>query len=206
MAHTLDVSRTGARIAGVAAAMRVGDNVGLQYRNVRGRFRVTWVAASAGKEPQIGLLSLQPEKEFWGIGLPREEADAYVPVPAAASRHYEQRELQQERRKHARFPVSGTAHISAVQGGAGRHARLADISSDGCYVQTDSPSDVNSRLTLLLRVHAVEIVVYGVVRVSIARTGMGVQFTEVSPSDRARLKALIAQLEGQSPFASAPKP
>src|SRR6266404_4597250 len=35
MAHTLDVSRTGARIAGVAAAMRVGDNVGLQYRNVR---------------------------------------------------------------------------------------------------------------------------------------------------------------------------
>ena len=204
MAHTLDVSRTGARIAGVTAAMRVGDNVGLQYRNVRGRFRVTWLAVNAAKEPQVGLLSLQPEKEFWGISLPHGE-DTYVPT-SAASRTYERRGLEQERRKHARFPVSGTAHISAVQGGLGRNARLADISSDGCYVQTDSPLDVNSRLSLLLRVQTVEIVAHGVVRVSIARTGMGVQFTEVSPSDSARLKALIAQLEGQSPFASAPKP
>ena len=203
MAHTLDVSRAGARIAGVKVAMRVGDTVGLQYRNVSGRFRVTWVAVK-DKEPHLGLQSLQPEKEFWRMALPR-SADSYVPTSAAAGRHSEEREQREEPRKHARFPVNGTAHISAVLGGAGRRARLADISSDGCYVQTDSPSEVNSRIALLLRVNAVEIVVYGVVRVSVARTGMGVQFTEMSPSDGARLKALIAQLEGQSPFASAPK-
>src|SRR5258708_7514207 len=83
MVHTLDVSRSGARLAGFKGTLRAGDTIGIQYRNYKVRFRVAWVKDVAGKELQFGVESLQPEKEIWGVELPAAYSDDYV-VPTAA--------------------------------------------------------------------------------------------------------------------------
>ena len=43
LAHTLDVSAHGARLAGFRAALSAGDIVGVQYRLQKSQFRVAWV-------------------------------------------------------------------------------------------------------------------------------------------------------------------
>src|SRR5438874_460489 len=64
--HTLDVSRTGARLGGVTVELKPDDTVGLQYKTGKARYRVMWVGKPTGRERQIGVVSLQPEKDLWG--------------------------------------------------------------------------------------------------------------------------------------------
>jgi len=190
--HTLDVSRTGARLGGVTEALKVGDTVGLQYKNAKARYRVAWIGAPVGKERQIGVVSLQPEKDLWGVQIATDEPDSYDAPRTRPKRVYEKR--ADERRKNTRYPVAGTAVITAIGGAHGRAGHLADISISGCYIETDAPAEVGTRLTVLMRVQHVEVMAFAVVRVSFQRVGMGLQFTDMSPSDAERLKVLLGQL------------
>jgi PilZ domain len=192
VAYTLDVSRTGARLGGVTVELKVGDTVGLQYKNAKARYRVQWVGDLVRKERQIGVVSLQPEKDLWGVQLPQPEPDAYDAPRSRPKRVYEKR--NDDRRRNQRYPVTGTAVITAIGGAQGRAGHLADLSAGGCYIETDSPADVGTRLTVLMRLQHVEIVAFSVVRVSFPRVGMGLQFTDLNPSDAERLKILLGQL------------
>lgn len=69
LSHTLDFSRHGARLGGVHASLRVGDEITLEYKRNRGRFKVRWVDAT---RRQLGTENLEPEK-FVFVELPAEE-------------------------------------------------------------------------------------------------------------------------------------
>jgi GAF domain-containing protein len=71
LSHTLDFSHSGARLGGVHASLRVGDEITLEYKRNRGRFKVRWVDAT---RKQLGAENLEPEK-FVFVELP---AEAYV--------------------------------------------------------------------------------------------------------------------------------
>jgi hypothetical protein len=67
LAHTLDISHSGVRLAGVTSPISTGT-VELQYRHRVARFEVLWVAKK-GKTQCVGLRALQPEKQVWGVAL-----------------------------------------------------------------------------------------------------------------------------------------
>jgi hypothetical protein len=68
LAHTLNVSRRGARLAGVTLPLRAG----MVVRIVRGRanatFKVAWVGdKETNSLHQIGVESLEMVSNFWGM-------------------------------------------------------------------------------------------------------------------------------------------
>lgn len=87
MAHTLDVTPTGARLGSVRREMQVMDPVTIWYRKRKMEFRVVWIKKLKGSsEYQIGLQALAQERDVWGLNpadFPvHQETPATAPVPA----------------------------------------------------------------------------------------------------------------------------
>jgi hypothetical protein len=75
--------------------------------------------------------------------------------------------------------------------------RLTDISGGACYLETTTPFPVDTPILLSIRVLNVECLLEGVVRVSHAQTGIGVEFTGAPAQDqRLKIEELIARLTG----------
>lgn len=55
--------------------------------------------------------------------------------------------------------------------------RLSDLSLSACYLETESPFPVRTRLQISMRVQSLEVQIEGIVRVMHPGAGMGVQFT-----------------------------
>src|SRR6266702_5482260 len=77
LAHTLDVSNHGVKLAGCRGEFKVGDKIEVLSRHKHAQFRVAWNTAREGSsEKQIGAECLEPEKQVWGTEFP-EQADDY---------------------------------------------------------------------------------------------------------------------------------
>jgi hypothetical protein len=71
-------------------------------------------------------------------------------------------------------------------------ARTVDISATGCFIDTLGPAEVGEMLNLRLTLPDGEFIsVQGVVMYQMPSVGFGVQFTQISDSDRLRLDALV---------------
>src|SRR5438270_6796759 len=107
LAHTLDVSPRGARLAGFRAAVSIGDIVGVQYRLQKSQFRVAWIGRpGAAKSDQIGIEYLDADKKIFGLELVDERlVDEYQPPETEDQQ--QQRYFKQ--RQHLRYPVAGGA-------------------------------------------------------------------------------------------------
>ncbi|NIV35492.1 MAG: hypothetical protein GWN58_40390 [Anaerolineae bacterium] len=76
--QTLDVSRRGARLDGVACLERPGQIIEVQRAREKARFRVAWVGQlGTSQADQIGIFCLEPGKCIWGIHLPAPRGDPY---------------------------------------------------------------------------------------------------------------------------------
>mgnify|MGYP005814782253 CR=1 FL=1 len=179
---TIDISNKGASLAAVRSRLAPGSTVGLQHRNRQARFRVVWVVpTSTGLGNHVGLECLQPDKELWPVALPEKVSDSYDPS-------------QDGRRTHMRFPVSGKVYVKKKGGGDGQWVQLGDISPTGCYLQTSRPLDVGRSATLSIKIAHIELQATAIVRTCFPGTGMGMEFTFLSNSDRRTLQRLIADL------------
>src|SRR5882672_11129852 len=78
LAHTLDVTDHGIRLAGFRCELKPEDMIELQYRHKRARFRVLWTSTpkSQEKQQQLGAECVEPEKDIWGVEFP-EKVDEY---------------------------------------------------------------------------------------------------------------------------------
>lgn len=207
MAHTLDVSPSGARVAGVRAQVTPGDTIGVQYRLHKQQFRVAWVGRpGTSRDSQIGIEYLDRDHKILGLELASGDfADDYEPAEPQ-----DETEKYKKQRMHVRYPVSGGADVRKTLSDTGIWGSLIDISLGGCYVQTIHAFTTHTTVKVLLKVGSMEIETRGVVRTSHPDVGMGIQFTDAtSAEDRARLRELINQLrngEGPAPAPSPAKP
>jgi GAF domain-containing protein len=96
LSHTLDFSRQGARLGGVQASLQVGDEITVEYKRNRGRFKVRWVDNA---RRQVGVENLDPEK-FVFFDLP---VDTY------ADDVDEMRSRQQQEKVKAAFTSAADA-------------------------------------------------------------------------------------------------
>jgi CheY-like chemotaxis protein len=72
--------------------------------------------------------------------------------------------------------------------------KLTDLSLSACYLQTESPFPLRTRLHLMMKAGALAIQVEGIVRVMHPGMGMGVEFTQHTLAQKARVEDLIQTL------------
>ena len=69
LAHTVDITTSGARLGALRTQLQPGMIVSLQRGSKKAEFRVLWVRQLAPNEVQAGVESLQPQNNFWGLDL-----------------------------------------------------------------------------------------------------------------------------------------
>src|SRR5947209_6886447 len=68
LAHTLDITPTGARLGGIRHALNALERITLTYRQRRIEFRVVWTKHIEGTtEYQVGLQALAIDGDAWGL-------------------------------------------------------------------------------------------------------------------------------------------
>jgi DNA-binding response OmpR family regulator len=72
--------------------------------------------------------------------------------------------------------------------------KLTDLSLNACYLQTESPFPVRTRLQLVMKVGELELQAEGLVRIMHPGAGMGVEFTQRTAAQRAKVEEFIQTL------------
>lgn len=72
LAHTVDITTTGARLGALRTQLQPGMIVILQRGSTKAKFRVQWVRQIGPNEVQAGVESLEPQNNFWGVNLSEE--------------------------------------------------------------------------------------------------------------------------------------
>jgi hypothetical protein len=76
LAHTLDVSNHGVKLAGCQGEMKVGDKIEIQYQHKHAQFQVTWIISREGSsQKEIEAECLEPGKQVWGTEFPQQVND-----------------------------------------------------------------------------------------------------------------------------------
>jgi hypothetical protein len=79
VAHTLDITATGARLAAIRRPLKVMDQLIVLYRQRRIAFLIVWTKLVGTHEYQVGLQAAGEQKEAWGLSTSDHKAD----VPAS---------------------------------------------------------------------------------------------------------------------------
>jgi hypothetical protein len=72
--------------------------------------------------------------------------------------------------------------------------KLTDLSLSACYLQTESPFPVRTRLQMMMKVRQLELQIEGIVRIMHPGAGMGVEFTQHTSSQKSRVEEFIQTL------------
>jgi CheY-like chemotaxis protein len=74
------------------------------------------------------------------------------------------------------------------------NCRLTDLSLNACYLETESPFPVRTRLQIVMKVRELELPVEGMVRIMHPGAGIGVQFTRQNAEEKKRVEDFIQTL------------
>ena len=87
VAHTLDITSTGARLGSIRRELNLLDEITVFYRQRKMQFRVMWKKKLQGtSEFQIGLKALAHDREGWGLSFSnKSESDARPAVAASGA-------------------------------------------------------------------------------------------------------------------------
>jgi len=124
-----------------------------------------------------------------------------------------ERSAEAEQRSSERHLFSESAEILDVGAGTRSTARVADISVEGCYVDTINPLAVGTLVRVKICREDAEFISAGAVRNAQPGMGMGIAFAEVSDTGRALLQKWVAERQWSSlspansdPLAQDPEP
>src|SRR3984893_10366587 len=83
LAHTIDITHTGARLGALRTQLQPGMIISLQRAgSKKAKFRIAWTRQVAPNELQAGVESLELQNNFWGVDLSDREHDAKKDVQA----------------------------------------------------------------------------------------------------------------------------
>lgn len=91
-ATTVNVTTSGAHLAGIEHRLQRGCVIGIEHCSSRARYRIAWVGSQEnGKAGEIGVQLIEIGKFIWGRVIPRVFASSYAaesPNQMAASDDY----------------------------------------------------------------------------------------------------------------------
>jgi hypothetical protein len=74
LAHTCDLTYTGARLGGLQTQLKKGEFVCLHRGSKKANFKVVWLNQLAANEIQVGLEAVEKQSNiFWGVNLSEQE-------------------------------------------------------------------------------------------------------------------------------------
>jgi hypothetical protein len=185
---TVNISRTGAELAGVRAKLSLDEIVGLTYANNRVHFRVKWIGAEGtSKAGNVGLLNIAPEKPLWDFPLSPEAVDEFQPGSI-------------ERRKNPRFRCQNPVEVH-VQQGASFWGTVADLSLGGCYIEMPLPLQPGTKLKVGIWFGQIKAWADAQVAHRTPGLGIGLRFIQISDQDLDHIRRFLASL---TPFARKP--
>jgi Stage II sporulation protein E (SpoIIE)/PilZ domain len=95
-ARTLDISKSGARLAGFTESIKLGEFLDIRCGDQEAAFQVVWVgSADAAADGQVGVESLTPEVNIWGLD-PSQQTEEELPNEIAVASRVQTRLLPQE--------------------------------------------------------------------------------------------------------------
>jgi hypothetical protein len=175
---TTNVSRQGAELTGVQVRLNQDETIGLTYNTTKAHFRVKWVGnADTPKSGHVGLLNLDPEKALWDIPLPEPADDVWLD--------------NRDRRIHPRLKCACSIELYAENQSSPIRARTADLSMGGCYIEMTLPLKRDTLVRVSLWVNETKVWASGKVVASAPGFGIGVEFTEMSNSEKQLLRDFI---------------
>jgi hypothetical protein len=182
-----DTTLVNAHGCGLIAAREMAHGIQVRLEIVSAKRHTTARVSEVvplGGDPETWLIGLELDVpgNFWGIEYAPSDWKIEEPVPPAAEPARPDRRNEQETSVAAKPARS-------------RRWRLTDISAGACYLETAAPLPAQTPVLLSVRTSDTECLLDGVVRVSHAQTGMGVEFTRAEGLDqRAKVKKLIDRL------------
>jgi hypothetical protein len=209
--HTIEISALGARLSGNLRVQK-GDVVGIQYGEMKARFRVVWLGSEENVPGAVGVECVEPGKCIWtevlekaAVAKPAAFAPAQPPGGAPAAAAVEGNWPVVERRRYPRFPCSGALRTQQVGTEFSASQKLTDISLGGCYGESMAPFDRDVVLDLVLEVCGQSIRARGMVRTQHPSMGNGIGFTEIAPEEWKKLVRAVQQLGGTNVVLDTPR-
>ena len=98
---------------------------------------------------------------------------------------------QHERRQHPREKVPVAVELQSERTSAPLRIKTADLSIGGLYVEMMFTLEVGTKLKIVLWIDDVKVSTGGVVVTRDLQVGNGIEFTDMAPADRARLKHFL---------------
>lgn len=173
-AVTVDISLSGARLAGLTAKLNPGDIIGLQSGGEKCRFTVSWVFSSADGTFQVGLHCLEKGTSPW-----REKMHQVT---------------QGDRRGNDRYPCNGSVSLRSAAMATPLWGTLRDISAGGCYVQSVSVAAAGDIVSGQFTLHGIQISAVAEVRTSRSTVGMGLQWCDLGWDGQEKLNNILRTL------------
>jgi hypothetical protein len=78
LVHTLDISRSGAKVGALREHIQPGTLLAVQYKHVRASCTVVWSRTLDRGETQIGIELVGHNDDFWGLTLHDNSAGIWV--------------------------------------------------------------------------------------------------------------------------------
>lgn len=178
-----NLSCDGAQLTNLHFCLKIGDIVGLQYGEMKARFKVIWANPSvAPRRNQAGIQILPNQAAPW--------------MEITMENKQEPRATGSEKRRFERHRVQFPMEISFEDA---RRAHMqcgaTDIGGRGCYVESFSPLPINSELIVTFWLDSEKIRTNAVVRTSDPGVGMGIEFTSLEMNIQQRLQEYIEKID-----------
>lgn len=103
-----------------------------------------------------------------------------------------------ERRSHPRSPFVATVEMSDLKTGAMSHARTADISLSGCYIDTLNPLPLGSLIDITIKKKNQSLQIQANVRMQCPGSGMGVIFDTLTAEQTLIIRTWLEQVAKNS--------
>lgn len=104
-----------------------------------------------------------------------------------------------ERRGATRYGFTATAEVVDMHSRTRMNTRISDLSMEGCYVDTNAPFPVRTKVRIRVTASKKTFETQGVVVYSLPNMGMGISFDAPEASHAAILKTWIDELSGAVP-------
>jgi hypothetical protein len=98
--------------------------------------------------------------------------------------------VEKDRRASQRFKAQPGRNVFYIEGAGA----IRDLSMDGVFILDPEPLEVGTHLTCSLHLGNETVAFQGIVRRSVPKEGMGIQFTGMSHDARKRLLSRIASI------------
>jgi PilZ domain len=191
-ARARNISRHGAKLAGLETRLKPGEVVGVQLGEKKARCKVIWVVdAGQTQKVEVGVSLLEGQPCPWEKEMEQSQ-QAEEPATRIAPSDVEKRKFPRHR---VPFPIE-IRDENAV--GSQMKTKSADISGRGFYIETLMPLPVGKVLQITFWIGEERVRTPAIVRSCDGGVGMGIEFTELDDETRNRLQHRIEAMVEES--------